>query len=211
VSNALAYEAGDWIFRGGLVNVAPDEDSEALNVAGVGKVPGTGVSVGDDTQIMLDLTYMATDTIGIELLAATPFEHTLKTQGLTDAGLVDVKLATTKHLPPTMSAVWYPMGAGSTFQPFLGIGVNYTYFFDEDVSGAASDALGAGNLQLDDSWGLVGRAGADFMLSDCWSIHAGVYYMDISTDAKVNTALGKVTTSVDLDPWVYTVGLGYRF
>jgi outer membrane protein len=79
------------------------------------------------------------------------------------------------------------------------------------VSGSARDALGARNLQLDDSWGLAFRAGADYMLNDCWSLHAGVYYIDISTDAKVETALGTVKTEVDVDPWVYTIGIGYKF
>jgi len=208
---AMAWEAGDFVFRSGAVTVAPDDDSDQLNLDGAGKLPGTGVTVDDDTQLMLNIMYMATDHIGVEVLGATPFKHTIDTKGLADLGLADVKLATTRHLPPTVTAVWYPMESSSSFQPFIGLGVNYTYFFDEDVSGAAKDALGAGGLDLDDSWGLVGRAGADFIIDDCWSVHAGVYYMNIETDASVNTALGKVTTSVDINPWVYTIGLGYTF
>jgi outer membrane protein len=210
---ASAYEAGDWIVRSGAVMVDPDASSSPLNLSGVGDLPGTGVDVDDDTQLLLNITYMARDNIGIELLAATPFEHTVSTEGLggLGLGLSDTDLADIKHLPPTLSVLWYPMGSGSKFQPFIGAGVNYTTFFDEDVSGSARDALGARNLQLDDSWGLAFRAGADYMLNDCWSLHAGVYYIDISTDAKVETALGTVKTEVDVDPWVYTIGIGYKF
>jgi outer membrane protein len=208
---ASAYEAGDWIVRTGAVNVDPDGDSSSLQLLGTGKLSGTGVEVDDDTQVLLNVTYMATSNVGIELLAATPFEHTVDTTGLGGLGLSDVKLGTIKHLPPTLSVLWYPMSANSKFQPFIGGGVNYTYFFDEDVSGAAQDALGARNLELDDSWGLAFRAGADYMLNDCWSVHAGVYYLDIETTAEVSTALGKVKTDVDVDPWVYTLGIGYKF
>jgi len=208
---ASAYEAGDWIVRTGAVNVDPDGDSSSLQLLGVGKLSGTGVEVDDDTQVLLNVTYMATSNVGIELLAATPFEHTVDTTGLGGLGLSDVKLGTIKHLPPTLSVLWYPMNANSKFQPFIGGGVNYTYFFDEDVSGAAQDALGARNLELDDSWGLAFRAGADYMLNDCWSVHAGVYFLDIETTAEVSTALGKVKTDVDVDPWVYTLGIGYKF
>jgi outer membrane protein len=208
---ASAYEAGDWIVRTGAVNVDPDGDSSSLQLLGTGKLSGTGVEVDDDTQVLLNVTYMATSNVGIELLAATPFEHTVDTTGLGGLGLSDVKLGTIKHLPPTLSVLWYPMNANSKFQPFIGGGVNYTYFFDEDVSGAAQDALGARNLELDDSWGLAFRAGADYMLNDCWSVHAGVYYLDIETTAEVSTALGKVKTDVDVDPWVYTLGIGYKF
>ena len=208
---AGAYEAGDWIVRGGVVMVDPNDDSSTLDVDGIGDLDGTGVEVDDDTQVLLNITYMASGHVGVELLAATPFEHTVETAGLGDLGLEDVELGEIKHLPPTLSALWYPMPGNSQFQPFFGIGVNYTVFFDEDTSGEAQDALGADNLSLDDSWGLAGRIGFDYMINDCWSFHAGAYYLDISTEAEVDTALGTARVDVDVDPWVYTLGLGYRF
>ena len=207
---ASAYETGDWIVRGGLVNVDPNDDSSNLSVDG-SRLGGTQVDVDSDTQLLLNVTYMASEHVGVELLAATPFEHTVSTGGLSGYGLSDVELGKIKHLPPTLSALWYPMPGNSKFQPFIGLGVNYTVFFDEDVSGEAQKALGADNLSLDDSWGLAGRVGMDYMINDCWSLHAGAYYIDISTDAEVETALGTAKVDVDVDPWVYTIGLGYRF
>lgn len=207
---ASAYEAGDWIVRGGAVMVDPDESSSSLKVGG-SKLSGTEVQVDDDTQVLLNVTYMASQHVGVELLAATPFEHNVETKGLGGVGLNDVELGSIKHLPPTLSVLWYPMDGKSAFQPFLGVGVNYTFFFDEDVSGEAQNALGADNLDLDDSWGLSARVGLDYMINDCWSAHIGAYYLDISTDASVETALGKAEVDVDVDPWVYTLGLGYRF
>jgi outer membrane protein len=207
---ASAYEAGDWIVRGGVVMVDPNADSSSLNVEG-SALDGTHVDVDEDTQLLLNVTYMASSHVGVELLAATPFEHTVNTDGLNNFGLQDVDLGKIKHLPPTLTALWYPMSASSQFQPFIGLGVNYTVFFDEDVSGEAQNALGADNLKLDDSWGLAGRIGMDYMINDCWSLHAGAYYLDISTEAEVDTALGKAKVDVDVDPWVYTLGLGYRF
>jgi len=207
---ASAYEAGDWIVRGGVVMVDPNADSSSLNVEG-SRLDGTHVDVDEDTQLLLNVTYMASEHVGVELLAASPFEHTVKTDGLGKYGLQDVDLGKIKHLPPTLTALWYPMAGSSAFQPFIGLGVNYTVFFDEDVSGEAQNALGADNLKLDDSWGLAGRIGMDFMINDCWSLHAGAYYLDISTEAEVDTALGTAKVDVDVDPWVYTLGVGYRF
>jgi outer membrane protein len=125
--------------------------------------------------------------------------------------LSDVEVGTVKQLPPTLTVLWYPMDAGSAFQPFIGAGLNYTVFFREDTSSDARAALGAHNLKLDDSWGLAARAGFDYMLDDSWSLHAGVYYIGIDTKANLDTALGTVGVDVDINPWVYTVGLGYRF
>jgi outer membrane protein len=211
---AGAYDAGDWILRSGAVMVDPHEDSSALDLSGSGDLPGTGVKVDSDTQLLLNITYMASAHVGVELLAATPFEHTVDTTGLAGleiSGVDDVKLGTIKHLPPTLSVLWYPLDSSSRFQPFIGGGVNYTMFFDENLSGAAKSTLGAGNLELDDSTGLAFRTGFDYMVNDCWSLHAGAYYLDISTDASLDTALGKIKVQVDVDPWVYTLGVGYRF
>jgi outer membrane protein len=206
---ASAYEGGDWIVRGGAVMVNPNDDSSEVQVGGA-DVAGTEVSVDDDTQLLLNVTYMATPEVGVELLAASPFEHdvALDTGVL---GLGEADLGSVKHLPPTLSVLWYPMGAGSAFQPFIGGGVNYTVFFEEDLSGTAQAALGADNLELDDSWGLAFRAGFDYMINDCWSLHAGAYYLNIETEAELDTALGQANVDVEINPWVYTIGVGYRF
>jgi len=211
-AGASAYEAGDWIVRGGAVMVAPNDDSSNLDLAGA-QLAGTGVEVDDNTQLLLNVTWMANEHVGVELLAATPFEHSVDSKGLPGLGLglSDVEVGSVKHLPPTLTVLWYPMESGAAFQPFIGAGINYTIFFQEDTSGAAQAALGARNLELDDSWGLAARAGFDYMLNDCWSLHAGVYYLGIDTKANLDTALGKVGVDVDINPWVYTVGLGYRF
>jgi outer membrane protein len=211
-AGASAYEAGDWIVRGGAVMVAPNDDSSNLDLAGA-QLAGTGVEVDDNTQLLLNVTWMANEHVGVELLAATPFEHSVDSKGLAGLGLglSDVEVGSVKHLPPTLTVLWYPMESGAAFQPFIGAGINYTIFFQEDTSGAAQAALGARNLELDDSWGLAARAGFDYMLNDCWSLHAGVYYLGIDTKASLDTALGKVGVDVDINPWVYTVGLGYRF
>jgi outer membrane protein len=211
-AGASAYEAGDWIVRGGAVMVAPNDDSSNLDLAGA-QLAGTGVEVDDNTQLLLNVTWMANEHVGVELLAATPFEHSVDSKGLAGLGLglSDVEVGSVKHLPPTLTVLWYPMESGAAFQPFVGAGINYTIFFQEDTNGAAQAALGARNLELDDSWGLAARAGFDYMLNDCWSLHAGVYYLGIDTKASLDTALGKVGVDVDINPWVYTVGLGYRF
>lgn len=206
---ANAYEGGDWVVRGGAVMVNPDADSSELGAGGA-SVANSSVDVDDDTQLLLNVTYMATPNVGVELLAATPFEHdvTVDTGAL---GLGEADLGSVKHLPPTLSVLWYPMDAKSAFQPFIGAGVNYTVFWDENLSNVAQTALAADNLELDDSWGLAFRTGFDYMVNDCWSVHAGVYYINIETEAQLDTALGKTSVDVDINPWVYTVGLGYRF
>lgn len=208
---AHAHQAGDFIVRAGAATVSPNEDSGELKLDGT-KLSGTKATLDSDTQLGLAFAYMVTDHIGIELLAATPFQHEVSVKGL-PAGL-DGKLADIKHLPPTLSVQYYPMDASSKFQPYAGIGINYTLFFDEDLT-SERKGQGFSNMKLKNSVGLAGQLGLDYMLTDNLLFNASVWYVDINTEASIDgptgLGVGKTKVDVDIDPWVYMVGLGYKF
>lgn len=208
---AHAHQAGDFIMRAGAITTAPNESSSDLKLDGA-KVSGTKATLDSDTQLGLAFAYMLTDHVGIELLAATPFKHTVGVKGL--GGGLDGKLADIKQLPPTLSLQYYPMEASSKFQPYAGIGINYTLFFDEDLSSARKQQ-GFSNMKLQDSIGLAGQLGMDYMLTDNLLVNAAVWYVDIDTKATIDgpsaLGVGKTKVSVDVDPWVYMVGIGYKF
>ena len=200
-----AYEHGDWIVRAGPANVNPDDSSSLISLGGV-DLAGTSASVEDDTALGISLTYMLSEKIGIELLASTPFEHTINESGV-GVGTV----GTAKHLPPTISGQYYFLNADSKIQAYIGLGLNYTVFFDEDVSAAFEGALGDSDMALDDSFGLAAQLGADFLLNDNWAINATVWHIDIDTEADINTSVGTVSMDVDIDPWVAMIGVAYKF
>lgn len=208
---AQAHQAGDIIVRAGVITVDPREDSGAITHATLGSVTGSKATLDSDTQLGLNLLYMLSPQIGVELLAATPFSHSLGVKGMPGpyAGL-NGKLGDIKHLPPTLSAVWYPVTGESVFQPYFGAGINYTWFFDESLSGEARNK-GFQGLDLDNSWGLALQAGADMMLTEKLILNAQVRYLDISTTGHTRLAGDKVKVDVDVDPMVYMVGLGYKF
>lgn len=210
-----AHQAGDIIVRAGAANVVPDEDSSRLKVGGAG-VAGTQATLNDNTQLGLTAGYMITDHIGIELLAATPFTHKVGIKGVdaalgAPAGTFDGNFGDTKHLPPTISLQYFPLDATSRIQPYVGAGLNYTWFFDEKLSGRQK-ANGFSDLKLDNSFGLALQLGVDVQITDRLLFNAAVWRIDIDTTATVrHSALGKIKVDVDVDPWVYMVGFGYKF
>ena len=209
---AHAHQAGDIIVRAGAITVDPQESSSDIWVGALGTdVAGTKATLDSDTQLGLNFAYMLTNNIGIELLAATPFSHNVGVKGMPGpfAGL-NGNLGELKHLPPTLSVVYYPLDAASAFQPYVGAGINYTWFFDTELSSAAEDK-GFSGLDMKDSWGLAAQVGMDYMLTDNIMLNAQVRYIDIETTGTTNFGGSKVKVDVDVDPFVYMVGLGYKF
>jgi len=208
---AMAYEAGDFVVRVGAAQVDPNDDSSTLKANGA-SVAGSKAEVDDDTQLGLTFTYMLTNHVGVGVLAATPFEHDLKADtGDLGAGTVDA--GSTKHLPPTVTLQYFPMDSASKFQPYLGVGFNYTNFFEEDVDGELEALYGSGKLELDSSWGLAAQIGFDYALNEHWLINASIWYIDIQTDAKFtfDSSSTIIKADVDIDPLVYMIGIGYKF
>ncbi|MBL1378918.1 OmpW family outer membrane protein [Zobellella iuensis] len=186
---AHAHQAGDILVRGGAATVSPNSSGD--------DVLNTGhLDADTNTQLGLTLSYMLTDNWGVELLAATPFSHSVSTAGLGEVAKI-------KHLPPTLMGQYYFGNAQSKLRPYVGAGINYTTFFDEKGRGA----LDGTSVKLDDSWGLAVQAGLDVKVAENWFVNASAWYIDIDTD--VETAVG--TFKTDIDPMVLMVGVGYRF
>ncbi len=193
---ATAYEAGDFVARVGWAHLAPNDDADDFS-----GLPGTTVSVDDSDSLGITFTYMVTDNIGVGVLGAWPFSVDIKGDKGVLAGAG--KVADTKALPPTITAQ-YHFDTGSNIHPYVGAGLNYTYFWDENTNGA----LNGTNLDLDDSWGLAAEAGLDYDLGNDMLVSAQVWYIQISTEADSSLA-GKA--DVDIDPWVFMLGVGKKF
>jgi outer membrane protein len=92
-------------------------------------------------------------------------------------------------------------------EPYVGAGVNYTHFFNEKIApgGPVTD------ISYSDSVGPALQAGADFRLDDHWAINVDVRKIWINTDVRIQAGPTRIDANVDIDPWVGTVGVGYRF
>ncbi|RTR38631.1 outer membrane protein OmpW [Shewanella canadensis] len=194
-SSVSAHQAGDIIVRAGVAVVAPNESSQ--DVAGNGEF-----GVDDNTQLGLNFGYMLTDNIGIELLAASPFTHDISLDGIG-------KIAETKQLPPTLVAQYYFGSADSKLRPYIGAGVNFTNFFDNEFTNDLDGALT--DLSLTNSWGVAAQVGLDYQINKNWLVNASVWYAQISTDAHFKLAGDAVKIETDINPWVYMVSVGYTF
>lgn len=185
---AAAQDVPDpWVLRIGVATVHPQSDA--------GRLAGLKAGVSDGTRPSIELEYLLTPHWGIEALGAAPFKHTVRLAG---AGAVGVR-----QLPPVIGANYHFL-PGTRFSPFLGLGLNYTHFYDARGQGPLQGA----KVALDDTFGPAAHAGIDVQLWPRWQLTADLRWIDLGSRVKVDGA--KVGTA-KIDPLVYGLSIGYRF
>lgn len=189
--SAFAFEAGDILVRARAILISPDVD------ATVTTPPFGTVEISDKWTPEVDISYFLTDDISLELIAATAYHSVRHEPTGLDVGEVGV-------LPPTLLLQYHIDLPNSDAKPYLGVGVNYTHFYDADP-GVFAD------IDYEDSWGFALQAGIDLPIDDegRWLVNLDIKKIFIRTDVSING--GAILADVDIDPWVIGVGVGYRF
>ncbi len=204
---ASAYQAGDWLVKLRLANVDPNDDSGAVFLGGQ-PIPGSGVTVDDAPTLDISIARMLTDRIALELLLDVTSKHDLTATGAT-LGPIG-KIGDIRTLPPTL-LLQYHFAPQGKVRPYIGAGLNYTNFLDEETSASLDAALGRSSLSLDDSFGLAVQAGVDVDLTSSLYLTFDLKWIDLDTTAVIRSPAGRVTVDVDVDPFVYGAGIGWRF
>ena len=230
-SSALAYEPGTFILRGGVGTVAPQSKSLSSEVEDA-VIYEACVEVDDGTGFLMGGTYMINERWAVDILAALPIKHDidfelygdfdlLEPEIPIDTGVLAGKLGSVKQLPPTVT-FQYHFAPDRVFQPYMGVGLNWTTFssekFNPSVAGVTldqlDDVLGIDKMYVDDSFGVAAQLGGDWAIGDHTVVNFDVRYMDIDADLLFtgDDFDGKEKAgTLELDPWVYSITLGYQF
>jgi len=193
--SAQAIQAGDMFMRVTATQVDPSGSSGDFSGA-----PGVTPEADESTTLGFTFVYMMSNNLGIELLASLPFEHDITAGG--------TEIASTKQLPPTVSIQYY-FNPAEKFRPYVGAGLNYTIFFNDNINADVAADLGiSSDLELDNSFGLAVQAGFDYDINEKWFVNADIRYINIETTA-TNSDVG--SADVDINPTVISLGVGYKF
>ena len=187
---AAAQSAGEWTLGVGVHNVDPKSNNGTL---ANGTLP---LSIGSSARPSLTVEYFVRDNLGVEVLAAWPFEHDISVKGLG-------KVGSTKHLPPTVS-LQYHFNDKGTVSPVIGAGVNFTTFFGSKTSGP----LAGSDLSLASSWGLGLHAGLDFRINERATLRVDARWMNIESSVRVD---GQRLGTAKIDPLVYGAAYVMKF
>ena len=186
--------AGLFMLQTRITDVSPDA-GESIQTAG-GAATGLKADVNASVVPTVGLVYFLTDHIAGELVLGTS-KHDIKAVG----GATDVKVHDTWVLPPVV-ALQYHFAPAAKVSPYVGAGLNYMLFYGgKDHNGF--------KVKLKDGVGYALQAGVDVATRDRWSVNLDVKKVYFNTRASING--GALTSKVNLDPWVLSAGVGYKF
>ncbi|HMH17289.1 MAG TPA: OmpW family outer membrane protein [Burkholderiales bacterium] len=121
-------------------------------------------------------------------------------------------IATAKWFSPTL-LVNYKFSEGSSgWNPYVGVGINYTHFFDRK-STAAGDAVGGGptTLSLSNSVGPAATIGASYYLQDNWNMYLSYSVSRVKSKLEANTSGTVRSTTINFNPSALVLSFGYSF
>lgn len=192
ISPTAAEELSPWQVRVRGLAVVADESSTV-------SVIGGEVALDTDYVPELDISYFFTENIALELILATT-NHNAVALG---TALGDVPLSDVQLLPPTLT-LQYHFNLGNGVKPYVGAGINYTFFFDATPAGGAITSIA-----FDNGIGFALQAGVDIAITEHWMFNIDVKKVWLNTDASING--GTIEADIDVDPWIFGTGFGYRF
>jgi len=123
-----------------------------------------------------------------------------------------VVVSNARWIAPTVFIEYRFLSENSPWQPFIGVGVNYTTFYDRSTTAAGNAAFGGPTrLSLTASVGPAATVGVGYHVSGPWHVYASYNVARVKSDLTANTAGIERTTNISFGPQVLIVSVGYSF
>jgi outer membrane protein len=177
--------------------------------------PGVNLDLKNTQTAYLAYIRRLSSAFDLELAAGVP--PNTKTVGRGPATLGSVPyngqiIATSKWAAPSALLEYKFLSESSAFRPYIGAGINYTSFYDRDVTAAGQAATGGPTkLSLSSSFGPVGTVGLKYQPHTPWSVIVSYSISRVDSNLKTDTAGEIRTTHIDFGPQALVVAAGYSF
>ncbi|UGY20294.1 OmpW family protein [Bradyrhizobium septentrionale] len=197
-----------WMIRLRVLSVLPDSAASSVNVAGAPPLssPSSGLSISDRVIPELDITYFFTTNIAAELILGVASHH------ISGSGTLNgLDVGKAWLLPPTLTLQYHFTDFGP-LKPYIGAGINYTAFFNQSAANTPLAGLAVADLRISNQFGAAVQFGFDYMLDRHWGLNFDVKKLWLRPDysATVNNAIA-VTGRANIDPWLVSGGITYKF
>ena len=190
-------------------------DAKADDLAGPYVPPGVNVDVNNVTTPYFAYLRRLSPHLVAQLAAGVPPKTETVGKGPATLGSVPFNgqvVSTAKWFSPSILVNYVFRDEEAALRPYLGVGVNYTRFYDLK-STAAGDAANGGPtaIKLSSSTGPVFTAGLRWHIKDNWSAYASYDVAKVNSDYVGNTAGVIRTTHIKFNPSTLVLSVGYAF
>ena len=163
-------------------------------------IPGASTSTSWSIIPTLDVAYYITKNWAVEAICCVSPAH------IQGTGTIQSEFAHTWVFPPTLLLQYHFTNFGA-FQPYLGVGVNFTTYWGTRVNaqtwplaivpGSPLGIGGAGlagvnaqyyNATVPPSWGVAGQVGFDYMFNEHWGVNLDLKYIMMEPTVHANVS-----------------------
>jgi outer membrane protein len=187
--------------------VDPSAKITKVNTDRIGLAAGSQTKADTNVTPTVAIEYFLTPNVSVETIAGVT-QHDVVGAG----ALAGAKLISNANIIPATVTAKYHVNLGGGVKPYLGAGPSYFIIFGEEPD-ATARTLGATRVDLSNELGLALQGGIDFALDDSGlglSLDAKRYFMNTTARFFAGNALA-LSTKHELDPWVVSAGISYRF
>lgn len=204
---AAAQEAGDIEIKALVTGVLPDGAITEVETDLIDLPAASQTEASDSVVPTVAIEYFVSPNFSLETICCVTPHDVRGVGALEGAELIDDAII----LPASLTAK-YHFNLGGGIKPYVGAGATYFMIFSEDV-GVDAAALGATDVDLSDEFGFLLQGGVDIALNDNGlglSLDAKRYFVGTTATFSAGQTVA-LQTEHDLDPWVVSAGLAYRF
>jgi outer membrane protein len=208
---SMSAMAQENTFRVGLINLnvhSQSPDFVSNGPAFLTPQPA-GLTVGNATTLLLAYTRKLNDHFDLDIVMGLPPKHDVYGRGMLAPFGVTAQV---KQRAPTVFVNYNFFEPTAKFRPFVGLGLNYTEFFDANSTASGNIATGGPTkIDLTESWGAAAQIGASYKLADRWSLCGSIATADVRSNMTATTGSIQRSTRINFRPVVFTLGVGYSF
>lgn len=192
--------------------------SSLPNLSGYNTPPNLNLAVGNATTLGLGYVRNLPGPWSFELALGYPPRVRTYAEGsgwgsLARAGITDVDVYS-----PTAFINYHIRGKEATWDPFVGLGINYTWFRNTKALPPLTNLQGPTDIHLSSDWALAAHVGLIYRFNSRWSLVGTIAYADVRSDLTSTSytpdrsvITSQAKTTIKFNPVIYTLAIGYSF
>jgi outer membrane protein len=189
----------------------------ADDITGALVPPGVNLNLKTDDLVTPYAAYVRRLSTHFALELALGLPPLTKSVGVGPATLGSVPyngqvISTARWFAPTILLNYVFFDDNTALRPYIGVGVNYTAFYDRDSTAAGNAATGGPTkLELPSSVGPSGTLGLSYRIAPHWGVYASYSITRVDTTLTADTAGLIRTTHIRFGPQALVLAAGYSF